>query len=83
MRISCLSVSDQLGGSEVALLGIIGSLRHVRPDWQFQVVLPGNGPLRPRLTEVGASCLVVPMPSSLARMGEWAAVRKDGAPARA
>jgi glycosyltransferase involved in cell wall biosynthesis len=76
MRISCLSVSDQLGGSEVALLGTIASLRHVRPDWQFQVVLPGNGPLRARLTEIGASCSVVPMPSSLARMGEWAAVQE-------
>src|SRR5256885_13302483 len=76
MRISCLSVSDQLGGSEVALLGTIASLRHARPDWQFQVVVPGNGPLRARVNEIGASCSVVPMPSALARMGEWAAVQQ-------
>ncbi len=77
MRISCLSVSDQLGGSENALAGMIATVRQVRPDWQFQVVLPGNGPLRARLLDLGATCAVVPMPTSLARMGEWAAV-EDG-----
>jgi glycosyltransferase involved in cell wall biosynthesis len=75
MRISWLSVSDRLGGSEVALLGMISGLRGVRPGWEFQVVLPGNGPLRERVEAAGALCSVVPMPRPLARVGESAAIR--------
>ena len=77
MRISWLSVSDQLGGSEIALLGMISGLRSARPGWEFQVVLPGNGPLRERVEAAGALCSVVPMPPALARVGESAAIR-DG-----
>ena len=77
MRITCLSVSDQLGGSEVALAGMVTALERLRPDWQFQVVLPGDGPLRDRLNETRATCSVVPMPAALSRLGEWAAVQ-DG-----
>jgi glycosyltransferase involved in cell wall biosynthesis len=76
MRICCLSVSDQLGGSEVALAGMIAAIGRVRPEWQFDVVLPGNGPLRDRIVEAGARCTVVPMPGALARMGEWSAVQE-------
>jgi len=76
MRISWLSVSDQLGGSEIALLEMIGGLRRARPGWEFQVVLPGNGPLRERVEAAGATCSVVPMPGSLARIGESAAIRQ-------
>ena len=54
MRISCISVSDQLGGSEVALTDMIAGLRAARPGWQFQAVLPGSGPLRRRLEAAGA-----------------------------
>lgn len=75
MRISWLSVSDQLGGSEIALLEMIGGLRRARPGWEFQVVLPGTGPLRERVEAAGAICTVVPMPRSLARIGESAAIR--------
>ncbi|MFL6280577.1 MAG: glycosyltransferase family 4 protein [Vicinamibacterales bacterium] len=77
MRVTCLSVSDRLGGSEVALVGMITALERLRPEWQFHVVVPGNGPLRDRLHTTRATCSVVPMPAALARMGEWAAVQ-DG-----
>ena len=80
MRISCLSVSDQLGGSEVALLGMVTSLEALRPDWQFQVILPGDGPLRQRFGETRAICSVVPMPPAVARLGEWAAVEAGWRP---
>lgn len=84
MRISCISVSDQLGGSEVALTDMIAGLRAARPGWQFQAVLPGNGPLRRRLEAAGAQVSVVEMPRSLARVGESAAVRQRwSAPATA
>jgi glycosyltransferase involved in cell wall biosynthesis len=36
----------------------------------LQVILPGRGPLLDRAEAAGADCIVVPMPSSLARLGE-------------
>ena len=80
MRISCLSVSDQLGGSEVALVGMISAIGRVRPDWTFQVVLPGDGPLGRRVLDAGASCAIVRMPGPLARLGEWGAVNDAWSP---
>ena len=70
MRITYLSVSDQLGGSEIVLLEMISGIRRLRPDWNLQVILPGRGPLLDRAVAAGADCTVVPMPSSLARLGE-------------
>jgi glycosyltransferase involved in cell wall biosynthesis len=81
MRITSLSVSDRLGGSEIALVGMIGALQRLHPDWRVQVVLPGDGPLRERLRDTAATCSVVPMPAALAGMGEWSAV-EDGWSAR-
>jgi len=69
-------VSDQLGGSEVALLGMISALGRIRPEWRFQVVIPGDGPLGRKLQDVGASCATVRMPAALARLGEWSAVNE-------
>jgi glycosyltransferase involved in cell wall biosynthesis len=76
MRISWLSVSDQLGGSEKVLLTMLRGVRDARPDWACQVILPGSGPLRDRVEDLGASCVVVPMPLALARVGESAAARQ-------
>lgn len=71
-RVAFLSVSDQLGGSEIALLDIIKGLRRHRPDWRVQLVLPGRGPLLARAEAAGADCVVLPMPRALARAGEFA-----------
>ncbi|MEA2488744.1 MAG: hypothetical protein QOH21_536, partial [Acidobacteriota bacterium] len=76
MRISWLSVSDRLGGSEIALVSMIRAIRDARPDWVNQVILPGSGPLLGRLEAAGASCAVVPMPAAVARVGESAAVNQ-------
>ena len=70
MRIAYLSVSDQLGGSEVVLLEILKGLRRLRPAWTLQVILPGRGPLLDSAEAAGAACVVLPMPASLARVGE-------------
>lgn len=74
MRISCLSVSDQLGGSEAALLNMIAGLKTARPGWDFQVIVPGSGPLKAHLELAGARCSVVRMPAQLACLGESAAI---------
>ncbi len=73
MRIAYLSVSDQLGGSEIVLLEMIKGVRRLRPDWAVQVILPGRGPLLDRAEAAGADCVVLPMPPSLARLGEFGA----------
>jgi glycosyltransferase involved in cell wall biosynthesis len=77
MRICWLSVSDQLGGAEIALITMLEALRSAHPDWTHHVVLPGPGPLRDRVEAAGAACTVVPMPAALARAGEASAIR-DG-----
>ena len=66
-----LSVSDQLGGSEIALLQMIGGIRRLRPSWKVHLVLPGRGPLLDRAERLGADCVILPMPKPLARLGEF------------
>lgn len=67
-----LSVSDQLGGSEIVLLQMIAGIRQLRPSWNVHLVLPGRGPLLGRAEELGADCVILPLPRSLARLGEFA-----------
>ena len=75
MRIAYLSVSDELGGSEIILLEMIKGIRRIRPEWALQLILPGRGPLLDRAEAAGADCVILPMPSSLARLGEFGAGR--------
>jgi glycosyltransferase involved in cell wall biosynthesis len=70
MRIAYLSVSDQLGGSEIVLLEMLKGVRRLRPEWTLQLILPGSGPLLDRAEGLGADCVMVPMPGALARLGE-------------
>jgi glycosyltransferase involved in cell wall biosynthesis len=73
MRIAYLSVSDELGGSEIVLLEMIKGIGRLRPAWTLQVILPGRGPLLDQAEAAGADCVVLPMPASLARLGEFGA----------
>jgi glycosyltransferase involved in cell wall biosynthesis len=70
MRIAFVSVSDQMGGSEVMLLQTAAELRRSRPAWQLHLVLPGPGPLADRAAALGMRVAVLPMPPSLSRFGE-------------
>jgi glycosyltransferase involved in cell wall biosynthesis len=69
-----LSVSDQLGGSEVVLLQMIDGIRRLRPSWKVHLVLPGRGPLLDRAERLGADCVILPLPKPLARLGEFGTV---------
>ena len=71
MRIAFLSVSDQLGGSEAMLLQIATQLKRTRPTWEQHLILPGDGPLAPLARAAGMTTIALPMPASLARLGEW------------
>jgi glycosyltransferase involved in cell wall biosynthesis len=79
MRIAFLSVSDQMGGSEVMLLEIMRELRRTRPSWPLHLVLPGKGPLADRAAALGVAVVPLPMPPSLARLGEWGMGRRRAA----
>jgi glycosyltransferase involved in cell wall biosynthesis len=70
MRIAFVSVSDQMGGSEVMLLQTAAELRRARPAWPLHLVLPGPGPLADRAAALGMRVAVLAMPLSLARFGE-------------
>jgi glycosyltransferase involved in cell wall biosynthesis len=70
VRIAFVSVSDQLGGSEVVLLDLIRQTRRLRPSWSLGLISPGGGPLATRAESAGASVHIVPMPAALARLGE-------------
>lgn len=76
MRVAFLSVSDQLGGSEVMLLEIMRELRRAHPAWPLHLVLPGTGPLADRADALGVAIVPLPMPASLARFGEWGMGRR-------
>ncbi len=82
MRIAYIAASDQLGGAEMALLGMVGGVRRQRPDWPVTVILPGTGPLLDACTREGASCEVVPFPAAIARLGEAAMTRRHRSVAR-
>jgi glycosyltransferase involved in cell wall biosynthesis len=80
MRVAYVSVSDQLGGSEMALLAMVAALRRSRPSWALHVILPGRGPLFDRLQAAGAACVVESFPESLVRLGEFATVTTGWSP---
>ena len=73
MKIVYLSPCGQLGGAERSLLDLLASLREAKPDWLLDVISSEEGPLVSRSLALGVSALVVPIPSSLARMGDAAA----------
>jgi glycosyltransferase involved in cell wall biosynthesis len=70
MRVAFVSVSDQLGGSEAMLLQTAAEFRTFKPDWDLHLVIPGTGPLGAKARALGMDVSVLPMPGSLARMGE-------------
>src|SRR5688572_26218820 len=85
MRIAFLSVSAEMGGSEVSLLELVRGLRRLAPGVEPVVVVPREGPLAARIVAAGGAVRVLPMPAALARFGEWsmrdpsAIARRSGA----
>lgn len=70
MRVAFLSVSSQVGGSEVVLLQVIRELRASEPLWDLHLIVPAEGPLAARARALGAAVSIVAMPMSLLRLGE-------------
>lgn len=71
MRIAFLSVSAEMGGSELSLVELVRGLRRLAPRVEPVVVVPREGRLAARIVEAGGSVRVLPMPAPLASFGEW------------
>jgi glycosyltransferase involved in cell wall biosynthesis len=70
MTIAFLSVSAEMGGSEVSLLELVRGLRRLEPSWPLHVVVPREGPLARAAAAAGAQIHVLPLPARLMRIGE-------------
>lgn len=72
MRVAFLSVSSQMGGSEVSLLEAVRGLRRIVPGWRLDVIVPREGPLSAAVAEAGGYVHVLSLPDAIARVGESA-----------
>lgn len=70
MTVALLSVSAEMGGSEVSLLELVRGLRRLAPAWRVAMVVPREGPLAAAARACGAALYILPLPARLARLGE-------------
>ena len=70
MTVAFLSVSAEMGGSEVSLLTLIRGLRRMAPEWRLDLVVPREGPLSRAATAAGANAHVLPFPAAFSSVGE-------------
>lgn len=82
MRLLFLSPTGRYGGAEAALFELLAGLREQQPAWQIGVVAASEGSFVDRLKQMAIDVTVVPFPSRLARVGEWAAAESLGARVR-
>src|SRR6478609_6414374 len=75
MRLTFLSVSAAMGGSEVSLLTLIRGLRAHVPEWALDLVVPREGPLMQAAIDSGARAHVLPFPPAFSRVGEVSSSR--------
>lgn len=80
MNVVFLNPSGQIGGAERSLLDIMASLRAARPAWKLGLVATADGPLAPAAEALGVRVAVVPLPESLARLGDGGARRSASLP---
>jgi glycosyltransferase involved in cell wall biosynthesis len=52
------------------LLQLVRGIRSLEPGWPLDVIVPREGPLARRARDAGAEAHVLPLPASLARLGE-------------
>jgi glycosyltransferase involved in cell wall biosynthesis len=70
MRVLFLTGSGGLGGAERSLLDVMASLRQAEPALTLELLAAASGPLLERAEAVGVAASVLPLPPSLARLGE-------------
>jgi glycosyltransferase involved in cell wall biosynthesis len=70
MRVMYLCISAEMGGAERSLFDIMSSIRRAQPSWALHLVTAADGPLVGLAQEIGVTTAVLPMPASVARIGE-------------
>jgi len=70
MRVMYLCISAEMGGAERSLFDIMSSIRRAQPSWALHLVTAADGPLVALAQGIGVTTTVLPMPASLARIGE-------------
>lgn len=59
-----------MGGAEASLVELLASVREYEPAWHLSLVLGEDGPLAMKAAALGVDVCVLPMPASLARVGD-------------
>lgn len=80
MKILYLSTNGTLGGAELCLLDVMASLREARPRWPLALIAGEDGALRERAEALGISCQVLPLPRSVAKLGDAGLKDRAGRP---
>ena len=70
MRITFLNPIGGVGGAERVLLAAIRGASEHLPEIKLELLLFGDGPLRAEAERLGAVVTVVPLPASLAGLGD-------------
>jgi glycosyltransferase involved in cell wall biosynthesis len=70
MRITFVNPIGEIGGAERVLIMTLRAAREQFADARLEVVLFAAGPLEAGLSRLGASVTVVPLPASLAGLGD-------------
>lgn len=68
--IAYLSLGSELGGAERSLLDLLASMRASYPEASAILVAGGDGPLTLAARDLGAQVRIVPVPSSIATIGD-------------
>lgn len=72
MRIVYLNQSAALGGGEFSLLDLLTAIGEANPEVERHLVTGDEGPLNERARKLNVRVHLVPMPASLARLGDSA-----------
>jgi glycosyltransferase involved in cell wall biosynthesis len=70
MRIVYLNPVGSLGGGERVLLQILSGVRRESSDWDLTLITMTDGPLITEAEKLGVRSICLPMPASLAGMGD-------------
>ncbi len=70
MRVVYLNPCGQMGGAEICLMDMLGSMRRAEPEWQLCLVLGEAGPLAGEAEAAGVRVILAPFPPALARLGD-------------
>jgi glycosyltransferase involved in cell wall biosynthesis len=77
-----LSPIGAIGGAERVLLDMVASLREADSELRLHAVVGTDGPLLAQLREAGAETTLLPMPASLAGVGDSAMIAGSLRPSR-